>query len=147
MSKKPKLYNFQIEGTQRAVKALVSEQIETVGGSYRKGHCFLLHDEMGLGKTIQAFETLTELIKQGHNGSLPVLIVVPSSCIHIWSKNEYYSQDFDVRIFLKEGKIVENSRFAFNPPRRLYGNNVKADQSDNHYNLLRYASQRLQVLH
>ncbi len=118
MSKKPKLYNFQVEGTNRAVQALVSDQVETVGGTYRRGHCFLLHDEMvgfntnstnvsyssqGLGKTIQAFETLIQLIGKNHTGNLPTLIVVPSACIDIWSKNEYYSADFDMRIFLKEG--------------------------------------------
>ncbi len=57
MSKKAKLYDFQIEGTRRAVQALVSDQIETMGGTFRRGQCFLLHDEMvgGNGKLFRRF--------------------------------------------------------------------------------------------
>lgn len=92
-----KTYDFQEEGIERAVTALQTVTLEGVNGVAFNPHAFLLHDEMGLGKTIQAFEILLRLNLNG-----PVLIVVPSSCIHIWTQNEHYSSRFDVRTFVRE---------------------------------------------
>src|SRR6187431_667875 len=93
-----KLHEFQKEGVVKAVNALSLASIETQPGIYRKSQCFLLFDEMGLGKTLQAFEILKNMKLTG-----PTLIVVPSSCVEIWSANEHYSHQFDIRIFLKDG--------------------------------------------
>ncbi len=92
------LHEFQKEGVDKAVNALVGASIETHDGIFRKPKCFLLFDEMGLGKTLQSFEILKRLDTNG-----PTLVVVPSSCVEIWSDNKHYSHLFDIRIFLKDG--------------------------------------------
>lgn len=76
--KKIKLYDFQVEGINTAVNQL------------REGNAFLLCDEMGLGKTIQALE-----IRKSLNLNGPTLVVVPSSCQHIWTG----CGEEDIRIF------------------------------------------------
>jgi SNF2 family DNA or RNA helicase len=64
------LYDYQSEGISYTVKQLKEER------------GFLLCDEMGLGKTIQALETANRL------NVFPILIIAPSSCIHVWAEGD-----------------------------------------------------------
>jgi len=104
MSKRVKLYDFQITGIDTAVHALQNATIEMSDGFEKRSNCFLLHDEMGLGKTIQAFEIMKRLDLKG-----PSLVVVPSSCIHIWQENEYYKNFFDIRIGVSTANMAKTT--------------------------------------
>lgn len=94
MSKRVKLYDFQVVGVDTAVHALEHAIIETADGHFKKSNCFLLHDEMGLGKTLQSFGIIEKLKLNG-----PILVVVPSACMNIWTENK----DYDIRLFVKDG--------------------------------------------
>jgi len=96
------LYNYQKDGIVRIVEQLKVE----------KG--FLLCDEMGLGKTIQALETakLLEL-------KLPILIIAPSSCLHVWS-------DGDIKKYSELGSV----HTYIGPNRRYVKSNVSITSYD-----------------
>lgn len=78
-----KLYDYQTQGVRHILNHLIEE----------KG--FLLCDEMGLGKTIQALQTVRQM-----RTKLPILVVAPSSCIHVWSRG-------DIKNFPDLGEPIE----------------------------------------
>lgn len=101
------LFDFQKEGVDIVTNALTHAVIPDSKNNMFQPKAFLLYDEMGLGKTIQSYKIIKKMSFTG----LPVLIVAPSACIDIWSQNEYYKDDFDIRLFLKNGansKTMQN---------------------------------------
>jgi len=90
MTESPPFFAYQLEAIDRITDALTN--------GYYCGRnpltSFLLYDEMGCGKTLQTFGVMSKLDLPG-----PVIIVAPSSCLHVWSGPDYqryYSDKFKV---------------------------------------------------
>lgn len=104
---RPTLFSHQEVGVQTMVNALLNHTYQTATGESKRGRAFLLHDEMGLGKTIQTWETLKRLKDLGQLHG-PVLIVCPSSVMHVWlqgDRSQYYGSYFEAH-----SKVVDPTK-------------------------------------
>lgn len=86
------LFQYQLDAVQKITDTLLYEcypMLNSVKIEDNLLKCFLLHDEMGLGKTVQAWATLLTLyLDKLLVHDRPILIVCPSSCLHVWLKDK-----------------------------------------------------------
>jgi SNF2 family DNA or RNA helicase len=91
----PTLYPHQEIGVDAIIRGLTRTQFSDKFGTEFDTKAFLLWDEMGLGKTIQTLEAIKRM-------NLPpdskILIICPSSALHIWSDKDYVDYGYDAAI-------------------------------------------------
>lgn len=105
------LYQFQKDGVDTMVHALLHATYMDARRNIRLGRAFLLHDEMGLGKTVQTWETLRRLNQGNHLGTRPTLVVGPASALEsVWvhGDNKHFGEFSMVQGIVDPRKLTQH---------------------------------------
>lgn len=105
------LYQFQKDGVDTMVHALLHATYMDARRNIRLGRAFLLHDEMGLGKTVQTWETLRRLNQGNHLGKRPTLVVGPASALEsVWVQgdNKHFGEFSMVQGIVDPRKLTQH---------------------------------------